>query len=63
MKVGEFLDICDYTAKIRIKMEQLGMTWTSEYAYRERWRENSAICRAEIQNVESRSDEFIISVK
>ena len=41
MKVGEFLDICDYTAKIRIKMEQLGMTWTSEYAYRERWRKLS----------------------
>lgn len=63
MKVGEFLDICDDNTKIRIKIEQLGMTWTSERACRERWRENSAICRAEIQNVKSRFDEFIISVK
>lgn len=63
MKVEEFLDICGDTAKIRIKMEQIGTTWTSEYGYRERWRENQAICRAEIQNVEPGSNEFIISVK
>ena len=63
MKIEEFLDICGDTAKIRIKMEQIGTTWTSECRYREYWRENSAICRAEIQDIEPCSNEFIISVK
>lgn len=63
MKVEEFLEVCGYNAKIRIKMEQIGTTWTSECGYREYWRGNSAICRAEIQDIESCSNEFIISVK
>ena len=63
MKVEEFLEVCGWNTKIRIKMEQIGMTWTSECRYREFWCENTAICRAEIQDIESCAGEFVISVK
>lgn len=63
MKVEEFLEICGYNTRIRISMEQIGTTWTSECGYREYWRGNSTICRAEIQNIEAINGEFMIWIK